>query len=171
MSSNEDSEKEIKRLMDIERKKQALADYLRTDPKDISICSTRINDLTTFQSKKMLWLVGTDEEVNGGIRGYFEHNLSELDSAFIGKTAKLSAGDAQVVDRLCTIMDEEIETDVLNEALLSVVKKCGDLNALIDAAVTDVNRGEFLSIDGKEIPFGKYSIYRFREGQCSDYDY
>lgn len=164
-------EAEIKEEMDIERKKQALADYLRIDPKEISICSTRINNLATFQGKKMLWLVGTDDEVDCGIRGYFEHNLSDLDSAFIGKAAKLSAYDSQMVDRLCTIMDEDVETDVLNDALLSIVNKCGDMNALIDAAVADVERGELLSIDGKEMPFGDYFIYKFREGQCSDYDH
>ncbi len=171
MSGNEDIEAGIKEEMDIDRKKQALADHLRIDPKEIAVCSTRINSLVTFQANKMLWLVGTDDEVNAGIRGYFEHNLGELDSAFIGRTAKLSAADTQVIDRLCTIMDEDVETDILNEALLSVVKKCGDLNALINAAVAEVDRGDFLAIDGKEIPFGEYFIYRFQEGQCSDYDY
>ena len=164
-------EVEIKVEMDLERKKQALADYLRTDPNEISLCTTRINNLATFQAKKMLWLIGTDEEINCGIRGYFEHNLSDLDSAFIGKTAKLTASDTQMVDRLCTIMDEDMETDVLNEALLSIVSKCGDINALIDAAVADANRSDLLSIDGKEIPFGEYFIYKFHEGQCSDYDH
>lgn len=171
MVNSDKVEAEIKEEMDIERKKQALADYLRTDPKEISICSTRINNLATFQAKKMLWLVGTDDEVYRGIRGYFEHNLSDLDSAFIGKAAKLSDYDSQMVDRLCTIMDEDVETDVLNDALLSVVTKCGDINALIDAAIADVERGELLSIDGKEIQFGDYFIYKFREGQCSDYDH
>jgi hypothetical protein len=34
-----------------------------------------------------------------------------------------------------------------------------------------VDRGEFLAMDGKEIQFGEYLIYKFKEGQCSDYDY
>lgn len=165
------TEAEIKEEMDFEHRKQALADYLRIDPKEISICTTRINNLATFQANRMLWLVGTDGEIDAGIRGYFEHNLSDLDSVFIGKAANLSASDAQMVDRLCTIMDEDIETDVLNDALLSIVSKCGDINALIDAAVADVDRSELLSIDSKEIPFGDYFIYKFREGQCSDYDH
>ncbi|MGA9099906.1 MAG: hypothetical protein WB392_13350 [Methanotrichaceae archaeon] len=165
------TEAEIKEEMDFEHRKQALADYLRIDPKEISICTTRINNLATFQANRMLWLVGTDGEIDAGIRGYFEHNLSDLDSVFIGKAANLSASDAQMVDRLCTIMDEDIETDVLNDALLSIVSKCGDINALIDAAVADVDRSELLSIDNKEIPFGDYFIYKFREGQCSDYDH
>ncbi len=167
----ENVEAEIKDEMDFERKKQALADHLRIDPNEISICSTRINNLATFQAKKMLWLVGTDEEIDAGIRGYFEHNLSDLDSVFIGNAANLSASDTQMVDRLCTIMDEDVETDILNEALLSVVGKCGNISALIDAAVADVDRSELLSIDNKEIPFGDYFIYKFREGQCSDYDH
>ena len=119
----------------------------------------------------MLYLVGTDDEVNAGIRGCFEHNLGDLDTVFIGQTAKLSAGDAQMVDRLCEILDEDLETDILNEALLGIVKKCGDLESLIDAAVAEVDRGQFLAEDGKENPFGDYLIYRFREGQCSDFDY
>ncbi len=164
-------EAEIKVEMDLEQKKQALADYLRIDPKEISLCTTRINNITTFQAKKMLWLIGTDDEINCGIRGYYEHNLSDLDSAFIGKAAGLSSSDTEMVDRLCTIMGEDVETDILNEALLSVVSKCGDINALIDAAVADTEKSELLSIDGKEIPFGDYFIYKFREGQCSDYEH
>jgi hypothetical protein len=74
------------------------------------------------------------------------------------------------VDRLCQIMDEDIETEILDETLLSVVRKCGKLEELIDAAVVGLDRGSLLSEDGKEIPFGKYFIYRFREGQCSDFE-
>ncbi|MFB3765504.1 MAG: hypothetical protein ACE14P_09700 [Methanotrichaceae archaeon] len=169
--NRENMEAEIKVEMDLEQKKQALADYLRIDPKEISLCTTRINNITTFQAKKMLWLIGTDDEINCGIRGYYEHNLSDLDSAFIGKAAGLSSSDTEMVDRLCTIMGEDVETDILNEALLSVVSKCGDINALIDAAVADTEKSELLSIDGKEIPFGDYFIYKFREGQCSDYEH
>ena len=104
-----------------------------------------------------------------GADGYFEHNLGELDSAFIGRTARLTAGDAQLVDRLCEILDEDISTEILNKALLGVVKKCGDITSLINAAVAEVNRGEFLAMDRQEHPFGDYLIYKFSEGQCSDF--
>lgn len=73
-----------------------------------------------------------------------------------------------MVDRLCEILDEEIETEILNEALLGVVKRCGNLKNLIDAVASDVDRGAFLSTDGQENAFGEYLIYKFREGQCSD---
>ena len=162
-------EMENMRLMDMERRKQALADYLEIDPREIIACSACINDIATFQARKMLYLVGKDEEVNAGIRGYFEHNLGELDSAFIGRTARLTAGDAQLVDRLCEILDEDISTEILNKALLGVVKKCGDITSLINAAVAEVNRGEFLAMDRQEHPFGDYLIYKFSEGQCSDF--
>jgi hypothetical protein len=169
MTDTEELEK--MRIIDLEKRKQALADYLEIDPKEITVCSARINDIATFQAKKMLYLVGKEEEVEAGIRGYYEHNLGDLDSAFIGKTARLSAGDAQLVDRLCEILDEDIETDILNDALLGIVKKCGDVESLVDAAVAEVRRGEFLALDGKENAFGDYLIYKFREGQCSDFDY
>jgi hypothetical protein len=166
-----DEEIEKMELIDLDKRRQALADYLKIDPKEVTACSSRINDVTTFQAKNMLYLVGTDDEVNAGIRGCFEHNLGDLDTVFIGQTAKLSAGDASMVDRLCEILDEDLETDILNEALLGIVKKCGDLESLIDAAVAEVDRGQFLAEDGEEKPFGDYLIYRFREGQCSDFDY
>lgn len=166
-----DNEMDIKREMEMERQRQALADYLQIDPKEVSACSMRINDLNTFQVRKLIYLVGTEEEVNAGIRGYFENDLGDLDSAFIGRAAKLSEQDATMVNRLCEVMDEDFETDILNEALLSIVEKCGQLDELIDAAVAEVDRGEFLSIDGKEIPFGDYFIYKFKEGQCSDFDH
>jgi hypothetical protein len=169
MTNAEELEK--MKIIELEKRKQALADYLKIDPKEITVCSARINDIATFQARRMLYLVGREEEIEAGLRGYFEHNLGELDSAFIGKTARLSAGDAQLVDRLCVILDEDIETDILNEALLGIVKKCGDVKSLIDATVAEVNRGEFLAQDGRENAFGDYFIYKFREGQCSDFDY
>ncbi len=171
MSGTDEQEMEIKRYMETERQRQALADYLQIDPKEISVCATRINDLSTFQARKFIYLIGTEEDVVAGISGYFRNNLGDLDSAFIGKTAKLSAGDTAMVDRLCEILDEDIETEILNEALLSIVSKCGDLDALINAAVAEVDRGEFLAMDGKEISFGDYLIYKFKEGQCSDFDH
>src|SRR3974390_2229143 len=105
-------EEELEKMknIDLEKRKQALADYLEIDPKEITVCSARINDIATFQTKRMLYLVGKEDEVEAGVRGYFEHNLGDLDSAFIGKIAHLSVGDAQLVDRLCEILDEEIET-------------------------------------------------------------
>lgn len=170
MSGTDEQEIEIKRYMETERQRQALADYLQIDPKEISVCSTRINDLGTFNAQKMIYLVGTEDDVAAAICGYFRNNLGDLDSAFIGNAAKLSAEDATMVDRLCEIMGEDIETDILNDALLSIVGKCGDLDALVDAAVAEVDRGGFLAIDGKEIPFGDYLLYKFKEGQCSDLD-
>jgi len=164
-------EREKMRLIEMEKRKQALADYLQIDPAEINVCPTRINDIATFQARRMLFLVGTEEDVEEGVRGYYEHNLSDLDSAFIGQTARLSVEDGQMVDRLCEILDEDIETDILNEALLGIVKKCGDIKSLIDAAMAGMDRGEFLAMDGKEAPFGNYLIYRFREGQCSDIDH
>ncbi len=169
MTDTEELEK--MKIIDLEKRKQALADYLEIDPREITVCSARINDIATFQAKRMLYLVGKEEEVEAGIRGYYEHNLGDLDSAFIGKTARLSAGDAELVDRLCEILDEDIETDILNDALLGIVKKCGDVESLVDAAIAEVKRGEFLALDGKENAFGDYLIYKFREGQCSDFDY
>jgi hypothetical protein len=171
MNDDEKQEMEIKRYMNTEKKRQALADYLQTDIKEVSACVTRINNLSTFQAKKILYLIGSEGEVVAGICGYFENNLGDLDPAFIGKTAKLSSDDTAVVDRLCEILDDDIETEILNEALLSIVGKCGDLSALIEAAIAEVDRGEFLAMDGKEIAFGDFLIYRFKEGQCSDYDF
>jgi len=57
-----------------------------------------------------------------------------------------------MVDRLCEILDEDLETDILNEALLGIVKKCGDLESLIDAAVAEVDRGQFLARTARRNP-------------------
>jgi hypothetical protein len=169
MTNAEELEK--MKIIELEKRRQALADYLKIDPKEITVCSARINDIATFQARRMLYLVGKEEEVEAGMRGYFEHNLRDLDSTFIGKIARLSAGDAELVERLCEILDEDIETDILNEALLSIVRKCGDVTSLIDTILAEVDRGEFLALDGQENAFGDYLIYKFREGQCSDFDY
>jgi hypothetical protein len=171
MNDIDSSEEEKMKLIELDKARQALADFLQIDPKNIISCATRVNDLATFQADRVLYVIGTEEEVTAGIRGYFEHNLGDLDSAFIGKSANLESGDTQMVARFCEIMDEDLETEVLNDALLSIVTKCGDLESLIDAAVADVDRVEFLAIDRKENRFGKYLIYKFKEGQCSDLNY
>ena len=75
------------------------------------------------------------------------------------------------MDRLCEILDEDMSAEILNDALLGIVKKCGDIESLISAAADEVDRGEFLAMDGQEHAFGDYLIYKFREGQCSDFDY
>jgi len=70
-----------------------------------------------------------------------------------------------MMDKLCQIMDEDIETEILDEAVLWVLRKCGNLEELMDAAIAGIDRCGFLSEDGKEISFGMYFIFRFREGQ------
>ena len=164
-------ESEKMAIIELEKRKQALADYLEIDPSEILVCSSRINNISTFQARRMLYLVGTEEEVDAGIRGYFEQNLSDLDSMFIALSAQLSTQDAQLVERLCEVLSEEKEAEILNETLLSIVTKCGDIKSVMDAAMAEMDRGEFLALDGKEIAFGDYIIYKFREGQCSDFDY
>jgi aminopeptidase N len=167
----EAEESEKMEIIELERRKQALADYLEIDPSEIFVCSSRINNISTFQARRMLYLVGTEEEVDAGIRGYFEHNLADLDSMFISLSAQLSAQDSQLVERLCEVLSEEKEAEILNETLLSIVTKCGDMKSVMDAAMAEMDRGEFLALDGKEIAFGDHLIYKFREGQCSDFDY
>lgn len=168
---NDEATKEKIEFINIEKRRQALADYLKIDMNKVGICSTRINNIATFQAQQTIYLVGTEEEVNSGIRECYKHNLSDLDPAFIGEAGGLSDEDAGMVGRLCEILDEDIQTEILNEALISIVSKCGNMEGLIDAAAEEVDRGEFLAMDGTEQTFGDYLIYRFRDGQCSDIDY
>jgi len=165
------SDTDIKMEMETEKKMQALADYLQLDSKVIAECSTRLNNITTFMAGKKIYLVGTEDEVKNGVRGYFEKNLGEIDPAFISRSASLSEEDSRVVERLCQIMDEDIETEILNDALLTIVKKCGDLDTLINTAAEEIKPAELLAEDGKETLFGIYQIYRFGEGQCSDLEH
>ena len=166
-----DTEADIKTGMDVERKRQALADLLHLDKEAITPCAVRVNDLNTFQVERKIYLVGREEEVHRGVRGYFENNLGELDSAFINYRGSLSDVDASMVQRLCEILNEPAETEVLNQALLGIVRRCGDLDSILDAAAADANRSDLLSEDGKEIPFGDFLIYRFKDGQCSDFEH
>jgi|WetSurSiteA1Bulk_404760.scaffolds.fasta_scaffold08341_5 hypothetical protein len=158
-------------ITDLGKRRKALADFLEIDPSEPAICTTRINNIATIQAKKMLYLVGTEEEVRAGICGYFEHNLSDLDKEFFSRIGRLSDEDTFLIVRLCELLEGMVETEILNEALLSIVGRCGDLKSVIEAAAAEVDRGEFLALDGKEHPFGDFLIYKFREGQCSDFEY
>jgi len=159
---------ERRMILDLEKRKHALADFLEIDTFELTIGMVRINNMATFQAGKMIYLVGTKEEVQAGIRGYFEHNLADLDSKFIGQIGRLTAEDRLMVIRLCELLID-IDLEVLNQILLAIVDKCGDVKGLIDAAAFEVDRGEFLAFDGMEHPFGDYLIYKFREGKCSDF--
>ncbi len=83
-----ETEADIKAEMDLEKKRQALVDFLHLDRKAIMPCTVRVNDLNTFQVERKIYLVGREVEVNRGVRGYFENNLGELDSAFINYRGK-----------------------------------------------------------------------------------
>jgi hypothetical protein len=161
---------ERRTILDLEKRKHALANFLEIDPRELTICMVRINNIATFQVRNMIYLVGTKEEVQAGIRGYFEHNLADLDSKFIGQIGRLSDEDKLMVIRLCELLID-IDLEVLNQTLLTIVDNCGDARGLIDAAASEVDRGELLALDGVEHPFGEYLIYKFREGKCSDFGY
>ena len=53
-----DTEVDIKVEMDMERKRQALADFLHMDREAIMPCTVRVNDLNTFQVERKIYLMG-----------------------------------------------------------------------------------------------------------------
>ncbi len=97
--------------------------------------------------------------------------ISQILTKNSSRIGRLSDEDTFLIIRLCELLDEAIETKILNEALLSIVAKCGDIKSVIEAATAEVDRGEFLALDGKEHPFGEFLIYKFHEGRCFDIEY
>jgi hypothetical protein len=95
------------------------------------------------------WTLFTDEEADKAVKSYIEESLWAFNKSFLSDQTGLP-------EEVFSTLQQDGESS--NDAILSIVKKCGDMDTLVSDAVSSDGRGHFLSpYDGHEKEWGDLS--------------
>jgi enamine deaminase RidA (YjgF/YER057c/UK114 family) len=95
------------------------------------------------------WTLFTDEEANKAVKSYIEESLWAFNKSFL-------SGQTGLPEEVFSTLQQGCESS--NDAILSIVEKCGDMDTLVSDAVSSDGRGHFLSpYDGHEKKWGDLS--------------
>jgi enamine deaminase RidA (YjgF/YER057c/UK114 family) len=95
------------------------------------------------------WTLFTDEEANKAVKSYIEESLWAFNKSFL-------SGQTGLPEEVFSTLQQGCESS--NDAILSIVEKCGDMDTLVSDAVSSDGRGHFLSpYDGHEKEWGDLS--------------
>jgi enamine deaminase RidA (YjgF/YER057c/UK114 family) len=95
------------------------------------------------------WALFTDEEADKAVKSYIEESLWAFNKSFL-------SGQTGLPEEVFSTLQQGCESS--NDAILSIVKKCGDMDTLVSDAVSSDGRGHFLSpYDGHEKEWGDLS--------------
>ena len=98
--------------------------------------------LTAIQIDGEEWILGSDTEVNEAVKSYIEETLWAFNKSFL-------ANQTGLPEEVFSTLQQDCESS--NDAILSIVEKCGDMDTLVSDAVSSDGRGHFLSpYDGHE---------------------
>jgi hypothetical protein len=88
------------------------------------------------------WVLGNDTEVDKAVKSYIEETLWAFNKSFLSDQTGLP-------EEVFSTLQQGCESS--NDAILSIVEKCGDMDTLVSDAVSSDGRGHFLSpYDGHE---------------------
>ena len=95
------------------------------------------------------WVLGNDTEVDKAVKSYIEETLWAFNKSFLSDQTGLP-------EEVFSTLQQGCESS--NDAILSIVEKCGDMDTLVSDAVSSDGRGHFLSpYDGHEKKWGDLS--------------
>jgi enamine deaminase RidA (YjgF/YER057c/UK114 family) len=95
------------------------------------------------------WALFTDEEADKAVKSYIEESLWAFNKSFL-------SGQTGLPEEVFSTLQQGCESS--NDAILSIVEKCGDMDTLVSDAVSSDGRGHFLSpYDGHEKEWGDLS--------------
>jgi|694.fasta_scaffold18529_15 hypothetical protein len=95
------------------------------------------------------WVLGNDTEVDKAVKSYIEETLWAFNKSFLSDQTGLP-------EEVFSTLQQGCESS--NDAILSIVEKCGDMDTLVSDAVSSDGRGHFLSpYDGHEKEWGDLS--------------
>ena len=98
--------------------------------------------LSTVEIDGEEWALGTDEEANKAVKSYIKESLWAFNKTFLADQTGLPE---EVFAAL------QVDCENSNDAILSIIEKCGDMDSLVSDAVSSDGRGHFLSpYDGEE---------------------
>ncbi len=98
--------------------------------------------LSTVEINGEEWALGNDTEVDKAVKSYIEETLWAFNKTFLADQTGLPE---EVFAAL------QVDCENSNDAILSIIEKCGDMDSLVSDAVSSDGRGHFLSAyDGEE---------------------
>jgi enamine deaminase RidA (YjgF/YER057c/UK114 family) len=107
------------------------------------------NGLQVIEIDGKEWALFTDEEADKAVKSYIEESLWAFNKSFL-------SGQTGLPEEVFSTLQQDGESS--NDAILSIVKKCGDMDTLVSDAVSSDGRGHFLSpYDGHEKEWGDLS--------------
>ena len=107
------------------------------------------NGLQVIEIDGKEWALFTDEEADKAVKSYIEESLWAFNKSFLSDQTGLP-------EEVFSTLQQDGESS--NDAILSIVEKCGDMDTLVSDAVSSDGRGNFLSpYDGHEKEWGDLS--------------
>jgi hypothetical protein len=137
----------------IQLKQATLSDFLEQPMDDISVS---LYDDCVFEADGGEYLVLTETEANAKAAEYIEDSLW----AFRAESVLSQCGlDQDLAPMLRAYQEKQCEG--ANDAIKSIVTRCGGLESFVQAAISADGREHFLSTyDGQEHQIGEFFIYR-----------
>jgi hypothetical protein len=107
------------------------------------------NGLQVIEIDGKEWALFTDEEADKAVKSYIEESLWAFNKSFL-------ADQTGLPEEVFSTLQQDCESS--NDAILSIVEKCGDMDTLVSDAMSSDGRGHFLSpYDGHEKEWGDLS--------------
>jgi hypothetical protein len=107
------------------------------------------NGLQVIEIDGKEWALFTDEEADKAVKSYIEESLWAFNKSFLSDQTGLP-------EEVFSTLQQDGESS--NDAILSIVEKCGDMDTLVSDAMSSDGRGHFLSpYDGHEKEWGDLS--------------
>lgn len=98
--------------------------------------------LTAIEIDGEEWILGTDEEADKATFSYIKESLWAFNKTFLADHTGLP------VDVFAAL---QVDCENSNDAIYTLIEKCGDMNSLVSDAISSDGRGHFLSpYDGHE---------------------
>jgi hypothetical protein len=98
--------------------------------------------LSTVEIDGEEWALGNDTEVDKAVKSYIEETLWAFNKTFLADHTGLPV---EVFAAL------QVDCENSNDAIYTLIEKCGDMDSLVSDAVSSDGRGHFLSpYDGRE---------------------
>jgi hypothetical protein len=116
---------------------------------DYDVKDYNSNGLQVIEIDGEEWTLCTDEEADKAVKSYIEETLWAFNKSFLSDQTGLP-------EEVFSTLQQGCESS--NDAILSIVEKCGDMDTLVSDAVSSDGRGHFLSpYDGHEKEWGDLS--------------
>lgn len=131
---------------------RALCAFLDCEPDDLSKESHNHYGLDVYSQGSREYAIGTDSESDAAAQKNIEDSAWAFNASFLASFCDLP-------EKVFKAMQDECESS--NEAVVSLIERCGGMEEFSQQAISAGGRGHFMSsYDGEENEQGEFYIYR-----------